>query len=98
MKSKRIENQEVLDLFRNKPCAACGKIGSDPCHIKSRGSGGPDAEWNLISLCREHHTEQHAIGWYRMVWRYPLIAFKLAQKGWCFTRDSKIRNDRLNKE
>lgn len=32
----------------------------DFAHVKSRGAGGGDETG--VSLCREHHTEQHAIG------------------------------------
>lgn len=34
---------------------------SDPHHLKTRGSGGPDAE-NLVPLCPKHHSEWGTIG------------------------------------
>lgn len=34
---------------------------SDPAHVKTVGSGGPDAE-NIVPLCHYHHQELHNIG------------------------------------
>ena len=31
-------------------------------HIKQRGYGGTDDWFNLICLCREHHSNLHAMG------------------------------------
>lgn len=55
---------------------------SDPCHIKTRGSGGDDVESNLIPMCRQHHTEQGQIGWVRFCAKYPKAENELAEKGW----------------
>lgn len=43
-------------------CVACGRQPADKHHIRSRKSGGPDVEWNLIPLCREHHVMIHVKG------------------------------------
>jgi 5-methylcytosine-specific restriction endonuclease McrA len=40
-------------------------------HIVSRGAGGTDDDWNLLSLCRRCHADVHQIGWVRFVARYP---------------------------
>lgn len=84
-KQQRQINQDVLDEFRDKPCVICGKP-SDPCHIKSRGSGGDDAHSNLISFCRTHHQQQHAYGWAKLCFKYPLVVFVLEKKGWVFEK------------
>ena len=34
---------------------------TDPAHVKTVGSGGPDAE-NIVPLCHYHHQELHSIG------------------------------------
>ena len=91
-KSKRIEDRELLDRFRDElNCAACGTTPVDPCHIKSVGSGGHDHVWNLIALCRTHHTEQHKIGWYKMAKKYPIVETVLDAKGWIFDPYNRIR-------
>lgn len=101
-KSSRKSDDDVLQLFRHKPCILCGKP-SDPCHIKSKGSGGPDEEWNLIALCRDHHIQQHKMGWFVFCQRNLRTEHELDQKGWRFEPEGrftgaimKLRNDRLN--
>ena len=71
-KPKRVRNEEVLSIVRQKPCFACGKEGpSDPHHVRSRGAGGGDTLENLYALCREHHQMIHAVGPAIMLKRFP---------------------------
>jgi hypothetical protein len=60
----RIENENLLDWFRNAPkCEWCRKptpAGCDPHHVRSRGAGRIDVRENLVSLCRVCHTIHHA--------------------------------------
>lgn len=81
-KPKRIVDQSALELFRHGSCELCHRMEVDPCHIKSRGSGGPDAPFNLIRLCREHHSLQHSVGWIRMMERFPILILVMKVKGW----------------
>ena len=46
----------------NGYCLICGFLGVDLHHIKSRGSGGKDDDWNIVPLCHPHHQELHQIG------------------------------------
>jgi hypothetical protein len=96
-KPTRIEDDKVLDNFRNKACVICRKP-SDPAHIKSRGSGGPDAPWNVICLCRKHHTEQHQIGWRKFAAENRVVAAYLQFRGWYFDENGKLRNKALESE
>ena len=44
-------------------CQACHFWGHrDRCHILSKGSGGPDDDWNILLMCRDCHQTQHQIG------------------------------------
>lgn len=62
-KPVRLENPELLAAVRLQPCAACKRPGpSDPNHVRTRGAGGGDTADNVMPLCREHHTEWHAMG------------------------------------
>lgn len=81
LKPKRQVDQTVLKETRQKPCVVCGKH-SDPAHIKSRGAGGPDDPENLMPLCREHHTMQHAKGHVYMVDKFPPYRFYIEKLGW----------------
>lgn len=70
----------------------------DPCHIRSRGSGGPDAEFNLIRMCRKHHSEQHQIGWLKMIAKYhPLLMVALMAKGWRLDREQGLTHKSLQR-
>ena len=49
----------------NKPCLACFiNYSEENClhHVKTRGAGGCDSEFNLMPLCQTHHNEVHYIG------------------------------------
>lgn len=92
-KSKRIEDQNILDFYRRRRCDICGVKPSDPAHIKTRGSGGNDEHFNLLSLCRIHHTEQGQIGFWKMVKKYPFFGHILAEKGWVFNGEKKLRRE-----
>lgn len=78
----RKTNKELRETYYSLRCAICSVRGCDPCHIKSVGSGGHDEDWNLINLCRIHHTEQHKIGWIKLCKKYPSLELVLASKGW----------------
>lgn len=54
----------------------------DAAHVKSKGSGGPDAWINLVPLCRQHHSEQHQSGFQAMIKKFPLLKAFLRKKGW----------------
>lgn len=89
-KPKRIVDQEVLQKYRGAKCVICGDK-SDPCHIRSRGAGGDDADWNILAMCRRHHTEHGAIGWAKFCIRYPLVYDELMKKGWIFNNNKLVR-------
>lgn len=63
-------------------CVVCGKVGADLHHWKSRKSGGPDEDWNLIKICRTHHTEIHKIGPQTFSEKYPSVKKWLIDNGW----------------
>jgi hypothetical protein len=91
-KPKRHVDQDILEKYRRRPCDVCGLRGpSDPAHIGTRGAHYPDVDWNLYSGCRLHHTEQGQIGFYKMVQKYPFFGQLLAQKGWVFDGNKKLR-------
>lgn len=65
-----------------KQCSVCGKFDVDRCHIKTKGSGGTWDADNILFMCRQHHTEQHQIGWVKFLTKYPNIEWELNEKGW----------------
>lgn len=56
----------------------------DPAHIKTRGAGNGDQPWNIMPLCRKHHTEQHQIGWFTFAKKYINVLNWLRENGWRF--------------
>jgi len=95
LKNTRIKDRKLLDWIKEMPCLACGKYPSDPCHIKTVKSGGPDLAINLLSLCRRHHSEQHQYGFFKFANKYPHVYDELKIKGWYFDEFNKLRNDTL---
>mgnify|MGYP001240423235 CR=1 FL=1 len=59
----RIVDEKMLAEFRTDCCRHCGRRRStDPHHLFGRGLAGGnrlDVRFNLVSLCRECHTERH---------------------------------------
>lgn len=81
-KLNRIENKALLELYHSRTCAVCGTKGCDPAHIKTVKSGGHDTEWNVMPLCRQHHTEQHTIGIISFIEKYHEARWYLLNYGW----------------
>lgn len=94
IKAIRIEDRALLDTYHNKRCLCCSNL-SDPCHIVSRGAGGPDLPFNLMPLCRRHHTQQHKQGWKAMALQYPKVYLFLKKNGWTFDQNGSLWNDLL---
>ncbi|KIX91451.1 hypothetical protein TP70_02230 [Staphylococcus microti] len=74
----------------NRNCVICGKPHSDLAHYEAVGRGRDRTKINhydnkVLALCRDHHTEQHAIGIKSFNEKYHL-------------QDSWVKvDDRLNK-
>ena len=83
-----------LNEVRKLPCLCCSKPGPNEAHhVKSRGAGGGDTYFNLISLCTDCHTmgpnAWHKIGSITFLYRFPWVMSYLVQLGW------QVHNDRL---
>lgn len=97
MKIKRIVDLKLLEAVRLLPCSVCG-IRYDVIHahhVKSRKSGGPDIEKNVMSLCVKHHVEVHQFGVYTMSMKYPLFKRWLVLRGWEL-EGNRWRNHEVN--
>lgn len=58
--------KQILAM-KNKTCVICGKPNADLAHYRAVGMGRnrhtiDERKMYFMSLCREHHTEQHKIG------------------------------------
>jgi 5-methylcytosine-specific restriction endonuclease McrA len=77
-KEVRVEDEVVLDQYRVLPCVACRRPPpSDPAHLTTKGAGGGDVPENLMSLCRQCHTQQHAVGWRKFASKWPRVRLVL---------------------
>lgn len=92
MKPQRTVNEKLLEFTKKRPCIVCSLSPCDPCHIRSVGSGGGDDPENIVPMCRQHHTEQHKIGWIRFLEKYPKAWMVLKVMGWT------IINTQFNKK
>ncbi len=84
-----MSKKKLFEHIRKLPCVICGNSPSQVCHIRSKGSGGPDELWNLLPMCFEHHRKQHDIGIRQFIKKYPVYLIALKNRGWT------IENDKL---
>ena len=78
-------NEAIRKKIKAQKCMVCPPWKSlpvDACHVRSKGAGGPDDEWNLVPQCRAHHSEQHRLGWARYLHKYPQGMAFLKSMGW----------------
>ena len=73
----------------NETCIICGKLATEKHHLKSRKSGGPDAEWNLLPIDRACHTKIHQAGLTSYANKYPTLLEWLLDHGWVFDLTAK---------
>lgn len=88
------ETYRNVDEYRQRHsvCEFCGKDikwedgrylrnPGEIMHILSRGSGGPDAAWNLIHGCIDCHRlrsdSQHVGGWAGLIEAYPHMKYRI---------------------
>ena len=69
-------------MLMNRICFVCGKEKSDIAHVEAVGSGRKrskidHSQHRFMSLCRDHHNEQHAIGIETFMNKYVVTAIKL---------------------
>ena len=60
----RRRDESVLDWARGRgTCELCGRPAkTEPLHVKTRGSGGPDAMANVVAGCRPCHNRTQDAG------------------------------------
>lgn len=66
-RSERWRSQAHCSFVRSFHCSVPGCQGMpiEVAHVRSGSDGGMGkrpSDWNTISLCRDHHSEQHRIG------------------------------------
>lgn len=63
-------------------CLVCGRRPVEEHHIKTRGSGGVDDDWNIMLLDRKCHQEVHQIGVITFIEKYPQVRAYIETMGW----------------
>lgn len=63
-------------------CLLCPRTEIDRAHIKTRGAGAKWNFWEVMPLCREHHTQQGKIGVVTFFKRFPPVRRYLEGMGW----------------
>lgn len=76
--------KQVLAM-KNRTCVICGKPNADLAHYRAVGMGRnrheiDERKMYFMSLCREHHTEQHKIGINSFVKKYHIKPVKLSDE------------------
>lgn len=80
MKRSGLPAAKLYKAIRAMPCWGCGSWPSDSCHVRSRGAGGPNEDFNIIPLCRACHRLQHTDSW-RVFWK-PSLTYGNVYKLW----------------
>lgn len=81
------------NFVRGHQCSVpgCNAMPIEVAHVRSGTGGGmgvkPSDRW-CVSLCRDHHSEQHRIGEASFERRYGINLYELAE---AFTRQSPHR-------
>ncbi|MBZ1529782.1 hypothetical protein J3323_07695 [Leuconostoc mesenteroides] len=85
-----LEPQEIARweyrCLLDKRCVICGKSHADLAHVDSVGANGGNRQkinhlgLRAMSLCRQHHQEQHKIGIQSFMNKYHLNGIKIDEK------------------
>lgn len=81
-KRKATKDPELLKQIRRLPCIICGFHLSEIHHVRTRGAGFGDDPWNVIPVCRKHHTEIHKTGMVQMLEKTKHLLNYLKALGW----------------
>ena len=64
-------------------CQACHMANRlERHHVKPRGAGGPDDDYNILKLCRVCHDRWHYRGYCDFFEEYPHVLDILEKRGW----------------
>ena len=80
--------------MQQRSCLVCSAQKVDLDHIKTRGAGGSDDEWNLQPLCRLHHAERHRIGLTSFAMKYQQVRNYLYGNGWTIVDEFGVKKVR----
>ena len=98
---RRYRNKEHLRFVVQQPCLVCGRMPSDPHHLRfmqPRALGRKVSDEFVAPLCRTHHREVHRVSDERAWWKQAGIdPIKVARQLWRKTRlnERATRRDRV---
>jgi 5-methylcytosine-specific restriction endonuclease McrA len=80
----RFIDKEAITVHRSFPCEICLWHDEGNCahHLKTRGSGGGDEWFNLMTLCIRCHSMVHDYGYNKMIIKQPRLLKGLLKRGW----------------
>ena len=89
-KPQTYRNSKYMRFIKTLPCCVCGRMPSDPHHVKEKGKGGiclKPSDLNCIPLCRLHHQEGESpgMGWHSFQRKYFWADFGEIRRG-CLER------------
>lgn len=82
-RSERWRSQAHCNFVRSHECCVpgCGARPIEVAHVRRGSDGGmgkKPSDWNVLSLCRDHHAEQHRIGEESFERRYKIDLRRMA--------------------
>lgn len=89
--------RQTYSMALKRVCAVCGRR-ADIHHVDAVGMGRNRQKishvgMRALPLCREHHTECHAMGEYLFIQRYHLVPFEIDEKMERFIKKGVLRSD-----
>lgn len=85
-KRKKDIDEEFKAKIRNLHCIICCALPpSTVSHLKTRGSGGDDAAYNILPMCLKCHTYWES-NKEEFITKYPHFADHLKAMGWKWSK------------
>lgn len=76
-------DRRLMESLRGRLCVVCGKSNQTTgSHLRSKGSGGPDTEWNVVPMCFYCHREWEDGGLQCFLSKHHRFEDYLEELGW----------------
>lgn len=80
-KGKAYKRSDTMQFYlnRNPCCEVCNAFPVEGHHIITRKTGGAEADWNYLALCKVCHAVFHMVGRHSFALRYPAVYDKIKE-------------------
>lgn len=89
--SKKTTKQSIPSIEGFKCAAHENHLADEFDHLRTRGAGGSNEEFNLLPLCRLAHIQRHQKGLRWLSDKYPGVHSFMIDNGWRIDKDGRWR-------